>query len=284
MRSRIVCIVPIYKASASDLKRILNMQIGIDELIIVDDSGDNFSEYIRLQKCRFCVKYCFTQDLGLSKAINKALSIAINDGADWVLILNQDSHVHYDFVSVYSKFISRNNCDEVSILAPKHSYDRHKRKPSKGYSRIRYSDLAGCLFNVRVIKQIGMFDEFFFIDGLDTEWCLRSRRYGYNIIRCNKAVIDHKPGRTRTITINKKIIFMYGWHSYERYYYQFLAGFYIHRKYHDLYSDLFLFMKFCKVILLFDGKKQYLRSIKKAFLDYRLWGKNDKCNNSSLQC
>ena len=270
MRNRIICIVPIFNAEKYDIDRITNMQISIDEMIIVDDNGDNFLTYIQSKKAKTEVKYIYNNNIGLSRSINSGLELAISDKADWIVILNQDSSVNEDFIGVFRNYIMHNPCDNIAVLAPQHDYDRHRRYKKDGVERIRYADLSGCLFNTKVIQKIGMFDEFFFIDGLDAEWCLRARKNGYKIIRCNEAVIKHQPGVTKSFKLFKKGIFMYGWHPAKRYYYQFLSGIYIHDKYHDIPSDLFMVVKFFKVLLLFKGKKDYLKEIHRAVKDYKL--------------
>ncbi len=266
-KKKIIGIVPIYRASFSDIDRILNLPISIDELIIADDSGDNYSQYIAQKEPKRSVKYLYANELGLSKTINIALKKAIVDGADWVVILNQDSEVRDDFIDYYRNYVDGHNCDRLAILAPQHDYDRHKREQTEGYKSIRYADLSGCMFNTKVIKKIGGFNELFFIDGLDTEWCLRAIKNDFRIIRCNSAVIGHHPGETKELLFLGKCIMKYGCHSPERYYYQFLAGFYIHYRYHDWRSDLFLMVKFLKVVLLFDEKMKYMKEIRKAYMD-----------------
>ncbi len=269
MRSRIICIVPIYKAEKHDIDRITAMQISVDELIIVDDSGDNFSTYLKNGETKTEVKYIYNDNIGLSRSINKGIELAIHDKADWILILNQDSSVNEDFIKVFRNYMARNSCEKIAILAPQHDYDRHKRYKKSGTVKVRYADLSGCLFNTKAIQEVGMFDEFFFIDGLDVEWCLRAGKNGYLIIRCNEAVIKHQPGVTKFFKLGGKVIFMYGWHPAKRYYYQFLSGIYIHHKYHDISSDLFMAVKFIKMLLLFEGKKEYLEEIRRAKMDYK---------------
>ncbi len=109
MKSRIICIVPIYKAKKSDLNKIMNLPISVDELIIVDDYGDDYLEYIQNEKSRFEVKYICSNDIGLSRSINKGIELAIHDKADWIVILNQDSDVTEDFVGIFRKFIMRHS-------------------------------------------------------------------------------------------------------------------------------------------------------------------------------
>jgi rhamnosyltransferase len=53
---------------------------------------------------------------------------------------------------------------------------------------------SGTLHNVRVLEALGGFREDFFIDYLDTEYCLRARRAGHRILVACEARIQHRLG------------------------------------------------------------------------------------------
>ena len=38
------------------------------------------------------------------------------------------------------------------------------------------------MYNLKIYKQVGLFRDDFFIDYIDTEYCLRIRQQGFNII------------------------------------------------------------------------------------------------------
>ena len=112
-----------------------------------------------------------------------------------------------------------------------------------------------------------MFDERFYVDGLDFEWCLRARKLGYRIIRCNNIVLNHNPALTRSIQIFPGINIKYGWDTYTRYYYQFRSSFLIHSMYSN-YIDIFFIAKIFKVCFLFNNKSKYINSLIRAKVDF----------------
>ena len=56
---------------------------------------------------------------------------------------------------------------------------------------------SGNLLNIDIYKQIGDFRESFFIDYVDYDYCLRSLKKGYKIIRCNDILLNHKLGNSK---------------------------------------------------------------------------------------
>ena len=68
-----------------------------------------------------------------------------------------------------------------------------------------------------VLDNVGPMRDDFFIDLVDTEWCLRARKKGYEIVAINKVMIDHYLGDYAVNIIWHK----YPIHSPIRMYYYF---------------------------------------------------------------
>ncbi|MCM1343406.1 MAG: glycosyltransferase [Muribaculaceae bacterium] len=269
----IAAVVPLFHPVLSDVSNIIRYARFFDECIVVDDSGNNsvlFEQCTKSENSRITYLYNINEQ-GLSKTVNKGVEEAINRSASWIMIINQDSSIHTNIVAIFKEYILHNNTADIAELAPQYNYDRHPRKSKNGYKSITYADMTGSVINVNVWRKVGGYDTRFFIDGLDTEWCLRVRRKGYKIVQCSQAVMEHHPGETRELRIFGHAIFKYGWHVPVRYYYQFKAAFILHDEYHDIKTDLFALYKFLKVIFLFDNKAEYIKMIRQA--------KNDFLNN-----
>jgi rhamnosyltransferase len=59
---------------------------------------------------------------------------------------------------------------------------------------ITYVITSGSLFNLEAYKDIGPFRDDFFIDYVDTEYCLRARRCEYRILVACEARLEHRQG------------------------------------------------------------------------------------------
>lgn len=270
---RIVCIVPLYNPTNEEIKNIESYVDTLDYCILMDDSQVEHRNVcsVLLEKYRGRVDYIWNKNnIGLCKSANNGMKAAIKLGAEWILIMNPDSKPHNDIVSVFREYIDKNDTDNIAILAPRYNYDRHRRNIRLGNRKISFVMMSGSMINVKALKRIGFYDERFFIDGLDNEWCLRALRAGYHIIECSEALLDHHPAETREVKVLGKTVFKYGWDRPERYYYQFRGLFLIHDEYHSIYNDLFCLYKLLKCILFFDNKSEYKKAWQIAKKDYKL--------------
>ena len=53
---------------------------------------------------------------------------------------------------------------------------------------------SGNLVNLDIYQKIGGYNEDYFIDGIDIEYCLRIKKYNYRIVRLNNIEIIHDLG------------------------------------------------------------------------------------------
>lgn len=266
----IAAIVSLYNPSDKDIDRLNMMIPHIEKLFVLDDSETPLRrEYVEMISNNHNVEYEWNGgNVGLCKSLNIGIVKAIKYGADWILFMDSDSCFYNDILSIYLEKIGKIGKEKIALLSPRYNYDRHKRKPQKGYRRKKLAMLSGGLINVEAIQSIGSFDERFFIDGLDYEWCLRAIRSGYQIIECSEAMINHHPAETKELRFCGKTVFRYGWDKPSRYYYQFRASRIIHEEYHCLYIDLFCMYKYLKALLLFDNTNAYVNAWKNAKRDY----------------
>ncbi len=275
----VAVIMSLYNPTTDELNNIIKMLRFANQWIILDDSEKQVEcEEISTIKASDCVDYSWNDgNIGLCRSLNKGIQKAIGLGADWVLMMDSDSSLYNDIFSIYENAISFLSIEHIAILAPQHNYSRHKRLPHKGYKKKKLVMLSGCALSVEVIKKIGMFDERFFIDGLDHEWCLRAKKAGYQIIECSNAMINHNPAITKELRIFNVPIFKYGWDIPTRYYYQFRASRVIHKEYHDFVCDSICLYKLLKSIILFDNRSAYIKAWRQAKADYMrgFFGKYD---------
>lgn len=154
---------------------------------------------------------------GFSRANNVGIERAKKWGADYVLLLNNDTEIAADMISHMLACAKRH---PESMVAPKIYYsDDRERIWSAGGSvspvvkKVRHIGLnerdegrydreakigfaTGCclLIPVPVLERAGGLDERFFLYYEDTEYCFRLHRLGIRIYYCPRAVMYHKVG------------------------------------------------------------------------------------------
>lgn len=200
---------------------LLKQRGGHEIRIIIVDNGsqddsmqiiqDRFGEDSRIETIFLDDNY------GFSYANNVGIRRAEELGADYVLLLNNDTEVHEDLLTELLACADRH---PNSMIAPKIYYSdrrdvlwsaggevssiirkvRHiglDQKDTGQYDNERRIGFAtGCclLLPRAVIERAGLLDERFFLYYEDTEYCFRLREMGVDIWYCPQARLYHKVG------------------------------------------------------------------------------------------
>lgn len=155
------------------------------------------------------------QNRGYAGNNNVGIQAALEQGADWVFLLNEDAVVAPDALEALVACAEAR--PDVGIAGPivYHSSDPTRiqsaggmlgsnwlpvhigqNEPDRGqYAGQREVEwVSGCAILVRrqVIEQIGMLDEKFFYYWEETDWCMRARRAGWRILYLPQAKVWHK--------------------------------------------------------------------------------------------
>lgn len=155
------------------------------------------------------------ENLGYAGNNNVGLALALSQGADWVLVLNEDTVLAPDCVAA---LVAAGEADpQVGMAGPLIYHadepgviqsaggvlDRQWRalhvgqnQPDQGqFAAPRPVDwLSGCALLVRraVLEQVGLIDADYFYFWEETEWCLRARRAGWRVLHVPAAKLWHK--------------------------------------------------------------------------------------------
>lgn len=180
-----------------------------------------------------------SENFGIAKAQNEGIVWVKAQGADFVLLMDQDSKPAADMVSLlldgYQKLVDSGV--KVSAIGPKFidedsgqvmhhvrfgwlSVARVAPDESMNKTPVDFLIASGSLIPMSVVDAVGMMDESLFIDHVDTEWILRAKSKGFFAFGHCRAMMMHSLGEHR-------IRFWFGrWrdipiHNPFRYYYIF---------------------------------------------------------------
>jgi rhamnosyltransferase len=154
-------------------------------------------------------------NLGLGRAQNIGIRTALGLGADWILLMDDDSRAAPGMVSSLLS-AARQQGPEVAIFAPRYDEQgvtrdaRYVTAPQGDYAspRFKIQDFSngsilpfllfaissGSLIRASLFHQIGLIRESFNIDYLDVDLSLRALRRGYRITAVADAVLHHRLG------------------------------------------------------------------------------------------
>lgn len=135
------------------------------------------------------------ENLGLGCALNRGVQRARQMGCAWLLTMDQDSVAGEGMIKAYQAAIQRD--PKLVSLSPRIAGSAENSHP--GIYVIGSAITSGNLVKVSVFDEVGLYDESFFIDCVDFDFCVRLRQAGYSIHRVSAAVMHHQLGTAREI-------------------------------------------------------------------------------------
>ena len=271
-------IVVLYEPDNREIENILDYYDSVDKAYILDNSVESREEIVKdvLSKHFGHVdekaEYIhFHGNIGLCKALNHGMKLAVDEGFDWALLMDADSTFNSNVVNVYQNYIRENDCSKIGVLAPVHLHDRNMERKFEGQRDVSWAMTSGCFYNTALFEKTHGFKEELFVDGLDIDYCYKINRGGYRVVELADARIDHLPGETQSLRF-AGIEIKYGKASPWRYYMQARAIVWLIMKYHKPVEILRYAIKWGKVLFLFDDKKAYIQQMIRGTKDgYHLW-------------
>jgi rhamnosyltransferase len=191
-------VIVTYHPGAQLRSRAARIVTQLRRTIIVDNSTRR-EEAAQLQKMaesdpRFDL-VVNSANLGIAEALNIGLERAIDGGAAWVLLLDQDTIPNDDMVTslcrVYADYPDR---ERVKLVGS--SYAASTQCRNQLAVEITCVITSGSLLSTAAFRQAGPFRADFFIDEVDHEYCLRLRRLGWKILLACAPTMQHDVGRS----------------------------------------------------------------------------------------
>lgn len=215
------CIDSLYAAGAS-----------LDQIIIVDNaSTDGSISYLR-EKIGPLLKLIISgENKGYASGVNLGVQAALAEGTDWVLIMNNDTHVASDFIQqmTWAIEIAGNTYALFGPLILFHDFPQKvwyfgdKRVPGTLFTYNPYymkpfpadtpvvmpvDFLNGCamLIHRSVFERIGLFDDSIFMYSEEVDFCWRARQAGFKMAGIASARMWHKVSASAKRVPEKSLI------------------------------------------------------------------------------
>lgn len=256
-------------------------------VVVVDNASSDDSIDIIPRKYRDVAFIEMKKNTGFAGGNNTGIKYALEHGADYILLLNNDTTVEPNFLT---ELVKAAEADKKSgILGPKIYFHSEPAKiwfaggklnwlMTKGthvdYLKIDNKEMppekprqteyiTGCclLIKKEVVKKIGLMSEDYFLYYEDADWCLRARKAGWQIIFVPSAAIFHKHSRSA------------GEHSFPYIYYHSRNGLILGSRFGAVtltyLLSLWIFTK--QIIKLFIGyNRQWAKPVIKGVVDFWL--------------
>lgn len=263
MKDEVCCIIVTYNIGKKFNKYINSIINQVKEIIIIDNNSDEETREVLRKLSKYKnIEVIFNKDnFGIAKALNQGVEYAIKNEYKWILTLDDDSLVTDNMIvnllTAYRQAIKEfPNEDIVSIFPTIVEEKKYNKLQEIGtlYNFVDVGITSGNLLNTKVFEKVGYFNEHYFIDQVDFEFCLRLKKDNLKLIRVNNAVLLHNYGDIKT----KKIFGIsvsYTNHNYLR-------------RYYSIRNRLDLWSKYKKVAPEFikKDKKYFIKDIVKVTL------------------
>lgn len=199
-------------------------------ILVVDNGSTNDSvKQIKKVKSRMVKVIETGRNLGFAGGNNVGITHALSDGADYVVILNNDTYVHKDCLKELVNYADEN--PKVGVVSPKiyfaagHEFHKSRYKRSDmgnviwcaggmidwnniygsnigvdevdngQFEHTREIDFATgtcVLYRTNMLKEIGVFDERYFLYWEDVDLSVRAREAGWKVMYIASSKLWHK--------------------------------------------------------------------------------------------
>jgi rhamnosyltransferase len=193
---KIAAAVILYYPDKNVSENIVSYSYFTEKTYILDNS-ENLDEsiYATLKKINNTQYFNDGENQGIAVRLNQIARLAISEGFDYLLTMDQDSHFSKINIEQYLSCVSEfKDKDKVSMFGVKYDNSQNTGnicKPQEAPHLIT----SGSLLNLKLYKKTDGFDEQLFIDEVDLEYCYQSILKGFKIIRFSNIFLNHELGK-----------------------------------------------------------------------------------------
>ena len=170
------------------------------KVFVIDNASKPESEVVLTGLCaEFGVALIANKDnIGVAGAYNQAASMAISQGYEWILLMDQDAVAPVGLVQQLMRGVDRWGGTRLpAVLCPLSI----RSDPSRHQSVVPDIDVAvgacinaGSIVKLAAWEAVGGYDEDFFVDYVDFDFCFRCRQHGWKVVQVGGAVMVHSDG------------------------------------------------------------------------------------------
>jgi rhamnosyltransferase len=206
IRREVCAVVITYFPQRQCVDNLAALAPQVGELIVVDN-GSSLESWQPVEAAARRLDVTLVRlgaNRGIATALNEGLMFAKAHGYRWLATFDQDSRATPDMIREMLAALESHPCPrQVAVISACHIdplYGFDFRYPvtdasGEGWRAVPFVMTSGNLIDVRTVSAAGGFEDSFFMDYVDIEFCLRLRRLGYQILEATRARLLHSLGR-----------------------------------------------------------------------------------------
>ncbi len=274
---KIAGVVVLYNPDESVILNIDSYIKDIELLYVFDNSEIKTELIVEIEKINKVKYFSVGKNMGIGYALNYVCEMAVKEGYDWLLTMDQDSYFEPNgvlkMIGEFEKKFGRDK-EKIGIISPLIVYegDKAENEVNENFQKISIAINSGGILNLKAFLKAGKFREDYFLDRIDFEYSLRLRKQGYELLRYNGSRLHHKLGSLKVYNFLLFKIRVTNHHP-TRHYYMTKNAINIIKNYfkffpsHCLYEIKSVIFDFCKVILFEKDKFEKIKMIFKGISD-----------------
>jgi rhamnosyltransferase len=209
----VTAVIVVYRPNFDDLTAAIKAivpQVGL--LLLIDNGGLG----------SFCVTtnhnievISMGRNVGIAAAQNTGIKRATSLGAEYVLLLDQDSVAAPDMVRCLLSGLEERKSEGAKVAACGPRYllgNSHEASAflvagavmlrattgdqGRETTACDFLIASGMLIPMQTLTTVGLMDDSLFIDHVDTEWCFRASSLGFRCFGVSKAFMRHRLGQS----------------------------------------------------------------------------------------
>jgi rhamnosyltransferase len=227
-RPRICAVIVTYFPGAAVSESLAALAPQVSEILIVDN-GSPPELLARLTAATAAVGATLIPlscNRGVAHALNVGLEFARARDCQWLATFDQDSRAAASMIDVMLAALERYpQPPRIAMLTPVHVERRlgvSLRETSEvegpGWRVLYTAMTSGNLVDVTAATAVGGFEDSFFIDYVDHEFCLRLRRHGYRVLEATEARLLHSLGDISAHRLGSRPLLVTNHSATRRYY------------------------------------------------------------------
>ncbi len=212
-------VVVTYRPDPGFAARLAAMCQEVGRMVVVDNTATSATSdsLAAIRAHCGCQLLCNDSNLGTAAALNRGFAELERLGCRWAVAFDQDSTPEAGLVAHLRAYADRqpdrpaavvgSNWIDAARGGPSRFLTRHPSLPlcfkrvtaERDLPAVTTVIMSGALFSLAAWRALGGFDESLFLDLVDADYCLRTRRAGRAVSVAANARLLHPRGRKRAV-------------------------------------------------------------------------------------
>ena len=229
---KIIAVVIWFNPTFTEYNNLGRLLSQFDEVILVDNSpceakpGDY--QYPQSQRC---IVVQNANRGGIARALNVGAELALNHRAEYIAFFDQDTNPPEDFRVLMESRAGRDHANylfplcvdllkghEIKTAVIRRFWFHKVFKAEGKVEDARIVLTSGSVISAACLEAVGKFREEFFIDHVDTDFCIRLIRMKLGIHLCNEIIVQHALGNLLNDTNVRQMLKPYNYSPIRTYF------------------------------------------------------------------